>query len=213
MLRNITLALVILAAVKFASAGTGAALQLPVMPYDSLMEDRVSVDGYIDTEDEEYPGSFTNKATGITVYWGFDDSNLYIGLESKGKGWLAIGFGSDKMDEANMVIGRFQDDSTEVVNCVGANHTHAAANVGDSLLEDWEIDFDDETGALVMEFIYTLNWPGLKGTAVTGLCPGDTYDLLLARNARTAALTEQHRQQTQLKFQLAPNPHRRSNDE
>ncbi|MEO0079586.1 MAG: hypothetical protein ABIK44_02765 [candidate division WOR-3 bacterium] len=206
MFRMIPLLWAALATGVFAQAGADSVPQVLVMPYDSTMEDRVTVDGYIDKEDDEYPASFTNKATGITVYWGYDDSLMFIGLESKGKGWLAIGFGSDKMHEANMVIGRFHNDVAEVVNHVGVNRTHAAANLGDSLLIESEIDFDEETGTMAMEFVYPLSWNGLKGAAISGLVPGEVYDLLLARNARTAALTAKHGQKAQLKFQLATNP-------
>ena len=69
---------------------TAVAADMPVMPYDSLMEDRVSADGWVEREEEfEYPAEFKNPATGLTVSWGFDDRNMYVALETKGKGWEA----------------------------------------------------------------------------------------------------------------------------
>lgn len=179
---------------------------LPVMPYDSLMDDRVSVDGYIDLEENEYPASFTNAATGLTVYWGYDSEFVYVGVSGKGKGWMAIGFGSPQMHEANMFIGYYSDDSAGVLNHVGRNYAHAAPAGNDSLLEEADIDYDDETGATAMEFIYPRQWTGVKGAAVSGLQPGDIYDLILARNAKTASLGQKHGQKAQLQFRLAEMP-------
>ncbi len=187
-------------------AAPPAQSQLPVVPYDSLMEDRVNIDGYVDLEENEYPAHIVNPATGITVYWGFDDSCIYVGLTSRGKGWLAVGFGSPTMHESNMIIGFYSDDSAGVVNHVGQQHVHSAVAESLSLLEDYDIDFDDETGLMTMEFIYPLRWTGLRGAAVSGLEPNDTYDLILARNAKTISLSQAHVQRAQLKFRLAENP-------
>ncbi|MEO0085165.1 MAG: hypothetical protein ABIK37_00900 [candidate division WOR-3 bacterium] len=191
-------------------AATGAVLAapppVPVMPYDSLMDERVVVDGYVDLEDDEYPASFANAATGITVYWGFDDSLMYVAMTGKGKGWMAMGLGSARMNEANMIIGYYADDSAEVFNHVGAGWTHKAVPDSAGLLEDGDVDFDDETGTMTVEFIYPLRWSGLKGVAVSGLDPGDTYDLILARNAKTVSLAQKHGQKAALKFRMAPRP-------
>lgn len=176
------------------------------IPYDSLMDDRVSVDGYIDIEEQEYPASFRDPATGITVYWGYDDSLIYVGLEAKGKGWLAIGFGSPVMDGANMFIGYYTDDSAEVINHIGKGRTHSAAKENVSLFDDWEIDYDEETNTTAMEFTYPLNWTGLKGAAITGLLPGETYDLILARNPKSPSLGAKHSQRSHYTFQMGPKP-------
>lgn len=179
---------------------------VPFMPYDSLMDERVVVDGYVDIEDDEYPASFANAATGITVHWGFDDSLMYVALTGKGKGWMAIGFGSARMNGANLIIGYYADDSAEVVNHVGTGWTHRVVPDSVGLLEDGDVDFDDETGTMAVEFIYPLRWTGLKGTAVAGLEPGGTYDLILARNAKTVSMAQKHGQKAALKFRLAPLP-------
>ncbi|MBM3314817.1 hypothetical protein FJY71_03110 [candidate division WOR-3 bacterium] len=178
----------------------------PVVPYDSLMEDRVSVDATVDTEENEYPASFIDRATGITVHWGFDDSCLYVALTGRGQGWLAIGFGSPRMHESNMVIGYYSDDSAGVVNHLGQEYVHAATADSNPLLEEYDIDYDDETGQVTLEFVYPLKWPGLRGAAVSALEPNDTYDMILARNARTVSLAQPHGQRAQLRFRLAENP-------
>ncbi|HTY08532.1 MAG TPA: DOMON domain-containing protein [Candidatus Edwardsbacteria bacterium] len=52
----------------------------------------------------EYAATFTDPGTGITVSWQADTAVLSCALQSPGKGWLAIGFGSDGMNGADMAI-------------------------------------------------------------------------------------------------------------
>jgi hypothetical protein len=177
-----------------------------VVPYDSLMDYRVSVDGYIDVEDEEYPASFKDPATGITVYWGHDDSLIYVGMEAKGKGWMAIGFGSPVMNGSNMIIGYYSEDEPAVVNHIGSGRMHRAVKGGDTLIADWEFDYDDEANTVVMEFVYPLRWQGLSGTAVKGLAPDSVYDLILARNSRSASLGVKHGQKSRRVFMIESKP-------
>jgi len=193
-------------------AGLGAlafgwAQTVPVVPYDSTMEDRVSVDGEIDNEDgPEYPATYLDKASGLTVNWGFDDSLIYVGLQTKGRGWLGIGFGSAKMDESNMIVGYYAEDSTDVVNMIGVNHAHARSPQSDSAIREAEIDFDDETGITTMEFVYPLKFPSRAGLAIPGLEPGDTYDVIMAQNTKTISLNAKHTNLSALKAKLADNP-------
>ncbi len=186
----------------------GLAQPVPLMPYDPSMDDRVSVDGFVDQEENEYPGFFVDKASGLTVHWGYDDSLLYVALETKGKGWFAIGFGSAKMHESNMIIGFYTDDSAEVYNHVGANYTHGPVLAKDSAEVDWEwdIDFDDETGVTTMEFTYPLRFPSYPGLAIPGLEPDDTYDLILAQNTKSISFATKHTNKSVLKFRTAPKP-------
>jgi hypothetical protein len=184
----------------------GQPKEMPVMPYDSLMEDRVSVDGYVDLEENEYPASFADKASGLSVYWGFDDSMLYVALETRAKGWLAIGFGSPKMNESNMFIGYYCDDSSGVFNQRGAGYAHTNLPLPDSFDYDAEIDHDDETGITALEFAYPLKWPQSEGLAVSGLVPGDVFDLILAQNTRSISLAAPHTNKSSFKFRMAQTP-------
>lgn len=199
---------------------TVAAGATPVVPYDYDMDDRVMIDGYVDREegDREYPFEFTNQATGITVSWGYDDSLIYVALETRGRGWFGIGFGSAQMNGANMVVGFDADDSTEVLCMVGRGHGHAVAGTADELLPDWDIDFDDETGVTTLEFCYPLAWRGegapaamaanemLRSAALGRLEPGDMYDMILAQNTRTVSLGAKHTHLASLKFQMGEKP-------
>ncbi len=191
----------------------GATLALaaaqPVIPYDSVMDDRVGIDGMIDNEEgPEYPATYRDKASGLTVHWGFDDSLIYIGLETRGRGWLAIGFGSPKMHGSNMILGYYTEDSTEVVNEIGARYTHARAPQSDSTIREAEIDFDEETGVTPLEFVYPLQFPAGKGEAlaIPALTPGGTYDVILAQNTKSIALNAKHTNSSTLKVKLAEIP-------
>ena len=189
----------------------GATLALasaqPVIPYDSAMVDRVGIDGTIDNEDgPEYPATIADKVSGLTVHWGFDDSLMYVGLQTKGRGWMAIGFGSAKMNESNMIIGYYTDDSTEVVNQVGAGYAHNRSPQSDSAIREAEIDYDDETGVTTMEFTYPLHFPAGATLAIPGLAPGGTYDVILAQNTKSVSLDGKHTNRGTLKAKLADKP-------
>jgi hypothetical protein len=119
---------------------------------------------------------------------------------------MAVGFGSPLMHEANMILGFYSDDSASVVNHVGQSYGHAEPPDSVERLDEGEIEYDEDTGFLTMEFCYPLRWRGLKGAAVPGLEPGDTYDLILARSSKSASLDQKHGQKAQLKFRLATNP-------
>jgi hypothetical protein len=193
-------------------AGLGAlalsrAQTVPVIPYDSTMQDRVVIDGAIDNADgHEYPATYVDKASGLTVNWGFDDSLIYVGLETKGRGWMAIGFGSPQMNEANTIIGYYTDDSTEVMNQIGANHTHARSPQSDSAIREAEIEYDEETGLTTMEFTYPLQFPSGQALAISALVPGETYDIVLAQNTKTISLNAKHTNYNTLKVRLADSP-------
>jgi hypothetical protein len=193
-------ALLLVAALAFASAQ-------PVIPYDSMMDVRVGIDGVIDIEDgPEYPATYADKASGLTVNWGFDDSLIYVGLVTKGRGWLAIGFGSPKMNESNMIIGYYTEDSTEVTNQVGSNYVHAGSARSDSAIGDAEIDYDDETGVTTMEFTYPLHFPAGATLAIPGLASGGTYDVILAQNTKSVSLNAKHTNRGTLKVKLGDRP-------
>jgi len=201
-------------------AGTLAAQPVAVMPCDSLMEDRASADGWVDREEgeSEYPGELKDPATGMTVSWGFDDSLLYLAVETRGKGWFGIGFGAPGMDESNMLVGFYTDDSVGLYNLVGKGNTHTVAGHADSLGLEWDIDFDDETGITAFEVCYPLTWRGagapaafagnevLAGSAIPGLAPGDMFDLILAQNTNTPSLMTKHTHRSVLKFRLEGVP-------
>ncbi len=197
--------------VVFASGAAQSAQKrqekLAVIPYDATMEDWVSVDGFVDDDEDypEYPARFVDPVTGITLYWGYDDSLLYVAMQAKGTGWMALGLGSAVMDGVNIFIGYYTDDSVALANHIGSGYKHQPVK-GVELLEEWEVDYDDETNTTTIEFVYPLDWTGLKGTKVSGLVPGQTYDFILARNPRSASFIAKHSQRSTGKLMLQPEP-------
>ena len=207
MSRRLTLLLGAALALAAAAPAEQPASAQPVIPYDSLMDARVMIDGVIDNEEgPEYPATYVDKASGLAVHWGFDDSLIYVGLETKGRGWLAIGFGSAMMNESNMIVGYYTDDSTEVMNQVGGNHVHAGSPQSDSAISEAEIDRDEETGVTTMEFTYPLKFPVGEALAIPGLAPGGTYDIILAQNTKTVSLSAKPTNLSTLKVKLADKP-------
>jgi hypothetical protein len=92
-----------------------AALMLPALALSGKPEIRgipviyrgqPAVDGLV--APGEYAASFTDAKTGITVHWQADSTNLHCALQSPGKGWLAIGFGSEGMNGSAMILA-YQD--------------------------------------------------------------------------------------------------------
>jgi len=84
-------------------SSSNAQAQQPMMPYEP--NPIVVVDGTIGAN--EYKGSYSETTTGITIYWEHDGTNMYIGLNSPGTGWVGIAFGPTGvgMKDANIIIG------------------------------------------------------------------------------------------------------------
>ncbi|MGQ9677915.1 MAG: DOMON domain-containing protein [bacterium] len=201
-LSRVVLFTITILSVVFAQKPEGKTNQ--VIPYDGALSEVVWVDGTVDADEQEFTGTLTDQVTGITINWLYSDSLLYIALSSKGTGWMAIGFGSPKMDKSNIIIGYYTDDSTNLENHIGSGWSHKPANI--DLIEDWEIDYDDETDTMVIEFTYPLKWTGLNGTAISELIPGQSYNLILARNSKSSSLAAKHAQKASYTFTLAPKP-------
>jgi len=81
------------------------------MPYEP--NPVVVVDGAIGAN--EYKGSYSETATGITIHWEHDGTNIYVALESPGTGWVGIVFGPSGvgMKDGNVIIG-YVDASGEI---------------------------------------------------------------------------------------------------
>lgn len=78
-----------------------------MIPYVEVTE--VVVDGTIGPE--EYSGTFHESATNMYIFWEHDGTDLYIGIESPGTGWVGIGFGLQEggKDKANLIVGYIDD--------------------------------------------------------------------------------------------------------
>jgi hypothetical protein len=160
-----------------------------LMPYDPDMENLVDVDGTID--EDEYPESFYNEPTQVTVNWGCDDSLMYIGLKAPACAWLSIGFGSTKREGSNLIIGKISEDSIEIGNYLGTKDGYKFIGGEDDVIRDWEID--DEEDTVTMEFVYPMTFPPESGLAVQKIEHGKSYNFTLGTSKVLAPKGKQER--------------------
>lgn len=160
-----------------------------LLPYEPNMEELVDVDGTI--EPDEYPESFYNEPTQITVAWGCDDSLIYVGLKAPKCAWLAIGFGSPRREGSNLIIGKISEDSIEIGNYLGTKDDYKLIGGEEDNILDWEIDEEEDT--VTMEFIYPMTFPAESGMAITKLEHGKVYNFTLGMSKIIAPKGKQER--------------------
>lgn len=160
-----------------------------LMPYDPEMEELVDIDGTIDPD--EYPESFYDEPTLVTVAWGCDDSLIYVGLKAPKCAWLAIGFGSAKREGSNLIIGTITEDSIEIGNYLGTKDGYKIIGGDEDYILEWEIDEEEDT--ITLEFIYPMNFPAESGMAVTKLEHGKVYNFTLGMSKKVAPKGKEER--------------------
>jgi len=160
-----------------------------LMPYDPDMENLVDVDGTIDAD--EYPEFFYNEPTLVTVYWGCDDSLMYIGLKAPSCAWLSMGFGSTKREGSNLIIGKITEDSIEIGNYFGTKDGYKFIGGEEDQIREWEIDEDEDT--VTMEFVYPMVFPAESGMAVSKIEHGKAYNFTLGTSKVLAPKGKQER--------------------
>jgi len=160
-----------------------------LMPYDPEMEDLVDIDGTI--EPDEYPESFYDEPTLVTVAWGCDDSLIYVGLKAPKCAWLAIGFGSAKREGSNLIIGTITEDSIGIGNYLGTKDGYKLIGGEEDYIVEWEIDEEEDT--VTLEFIYPMNFPAESGMTVTKLEHGKVYNFTLGMSKKVAPKGKEER--------------------
>ncbi|MEO0114260.1 MAG: hypothetical protein ABIK93_02150 [candidate division WOR-3 bacterium] len=159
------------------------------MPYEPDLEEVIDIDGTI--EPDEYPESFYDEATLITVAWGCDDSLIYVGLKAPKCAWLAIGFGSPKREGSNLIIAKIAEDSIEIGNYLGTKEDYKLIGGEEDYIREWEIDEEEDT--VTLEFIYPMNFPAESGMAITKLEHGKVYNFTLGMSKVMAPKGKQER--------------------
>ncbi|MFQ6134921.1 MAG: DOMON domain-containing protein [Nitrososphaerales archaeon] len=160
-----------------------------VVPYVESSE--VVMDGVIG--DEEYAGSYVNPTTGMSVYWEHDGENIYLGMVSKGTGWVAIGFGPENtgMDGANIVIGAVDDASgvLAILDEIGVGFEHypdTDQGGSDDILGKAG---SQNGGTTVIEFVFPLDSGDVHDHAFQ---VGGTYGFILAYQKSVDDMAEYH---------------------
>jgi hypothetical protein len=126
--------------VLVAVAAVGFAQQLPVTT------STVKLDGLI--AGNEY--SLATPLGKMTVYATRTADMLYLGISAPTTGWVALGFGSDKMDGALLFLGTVANGKAALSQQRGSGHTHKA--MADTLTVDYAVSEDKGATTLEMAF-------------------------------------------------------------
>ena len=128
-----------------------------VLPFSESSQ--VVIDGKIDKI--EYANSYVDPTTNIIVNWEHNGENIYVGLVSKGTGWVALGFGPENtgMDGANIVIGSVDDVSGSVTisDQIGVGFEHYADSGQGGINNILDHAGSQNNGQTILEFIFPLN--------------------------------------------------------
>ncbi|MFQ6126589.1 MAG: DOMON domain-containing protein [Candidatus Heimdallarchaeota archaeon] len=126
------------------------------IPY--VADNKVIIDGTIGSG--EYVGSYHETITDMYLYWEHDGTNLYIGMESPGTGWVGIGLGPQGagMDGSNMIVGYVDDaGSLLLLDEVGVgweHHEDTTLGGTDDILAKAG---SESNGKTIIEFVFPLN--------------------------------------------------------
>ena len=158
-------------------------------PSDVASGDAVPIiDGVVDTN--EYENSYSTNS-GVNVYWETNGANLLVGLESPGKGWIAIGFDPDQaMRGANYVFGYVADGATFVSDEYGVSNFGHRPDTMDGGSDDILDYAGVETSELtIIEFVIPLDSGDFQDKLLE---LGETYSVLLAYNNSDDSFTSKH---------------------
>lgn len=151
--------------------------------------ENIAIDGNI--ERNEYPFSYFDNITGITLYWYNDSKDLYIGLESRTEGWTAIGFDPERfMKDANIILFALENEN------VMASDDYGTSNFSHSSDEELGGSFDitkyagkKENNITTIEFTIPLD-SGDEFDRI--LEPSGSYNVILAVNLSNTDFDSKH---------------------
>lgn len=155
------------------------AQELPIGP------SAVKVDGLI--SDKEY--SLTVPLNNMTLYLTRTADTLYLALSAPTKGWVALGFGSSRMDGARIFIGSVTDGTVSLSEQLGRGHGHN--QVGDPLTASYGMVEDAERTTLELAL-----------DAGDVISAGQSELMVLAAFGGTDEITRYHASRDRLTFQL-----------
>ena len=155
----------------------------------TIAEAAPTIDGVIDTG--EYSHEFTHPVTGVTIHWYNDAEEIYIGLESPGTGWVAIGFDPVAfMRGANFIFCYVDDGEAFVSDQYGSGSFSHLPDTGSGGTEDITEYAGVETGeGTVFEFKMLLDTGDEYDNP---LSPGGTHPVLNSVQMTADSLTAKH---------------------
>lgn len=145
----------------------------------------VKIDGLI--SDKEY--ALTVPLDKMTVYVTRTAEALFLGLTAQTRGWVALGFGSERMDGARLFIGTVTDGTASVSQQLGSGHGHRETS--DNLPIDYAIV--ESSGRTTLEL-------ALRTSDV--IAGGQTELQVLIAFGSTDKITAHHSARDHISFQL-----------
>ncbi len=118
------------------------------------------------------------EAKGVTFAWKIDGDTLHGKVSAKTKGWVAVGFNpSQKMKDANYIIGYVKDGQAEVADHFGDKATgHKPDDELGGSSDVTLVGGTEDGGVTTIEFTMPLNSGDKYDSALT--VDGDTVVLL-----------------------------------
>lgn len=156
-----------------------SAQKLPITPSS------VNVDGLI--SEKEY--ALTVPLEKMTVVITRTADTLFIGLSAQTKGWVALGFGSERMDGAHLFIATVSDGTASLSQQLGSGHSHK--EISENLAIDYAIV--EDSGRTTLEM-------ALKTSDVIAI--GQKEIAILVSFGGTDKITAHHSARDHITFQL-----------
>ncbi len=149
----------------------------------------IAIDAQITTN--EYPFSYFDNVTDITLYWHNDSKDLYIGLESQAEGWIAIGFDPERsMKDANIVLFALENENVIARDDYGtSNFSHSSDEELGGSFDITEYAGKKENNITTIEFVIPMD-SGDEFDRV--LEPTGNYSVIIAVNLANTDFNSKH---------------------
>jgi hypothetical protein len=145
----------------------------------------------------EYRNSLYNPATGMSLFWQNDATNLYVGLVSPGTGWAGVGFSNrNGKPGTNIILGAVSNGTVTIEDHYGVTKELHLPDRTSSLLA---IGGSETNGETTLEFVIPLASGDSQDVT---LVPGQTVAVILAYQATQDSLTALHTTYSQLQITL-----------
>ena len=145
----------------------------------------------------EYRNSLYNPATGMSLFWQNDATNLYVGLVSPGTGWAGVGFSNRSgKPGTNIILGAVANGTVTIQDNYGVTKELHLPDKTSSLLA---IGGSETNGETTLEFVIPLASGDSQDVT---LVPCQTVAVILAYQATQDSFTALHTTYSQLQITL-----------
>ncbi|MHA2031124.1 MAG: DOMON domain-containing protein [Candidatus Kariarchaeaceae archaeon] len=148
-----------------------------------VQESLVVVDG--DITENEYPSSFTDLITGMSVYWEHNLVEFRIALIAPGTGWVALGIGPNML-ESTMYMGGVENGDTYCADLDGLVDWFHEEDGTNDIIDCVATETDDET---TLEFVIPMNTTDSLDTVLE---VQKVYEMFLGYHESSDDRTQKH---------------------